>query len=381
MKPAGRRTYLMALCATMFPSRRTLPITRLLAVAACGAFLAIPYVARAEHHHPPAPSENKSLEETATLGGQVLDPPVGIEPDYILFHSGSVDLAATLRNDKTRGTIDVSVWGYATGTYSVSGVAESSGSTYALGSLTVRGFVFPIWTGTTPIFMDGTRARGGTLLSLTGTGDGGLPIVFGTSAFGSGSAHFGGKKSPLPDGLSPFDIESVSVSDSNGNLISTATLTPVSQGSYEAESPLTSGTISPDATGSALIRASLQPFFYFEAASAVHPAVSKAVTTGSLGIWTGPVPKIPQPMPWIPWNPQTGELVIHAHHLPASTALSYEADGTVLGSGTTDSAGNFKVYATQGGTHGTLPSTLDLFSVQSVTVVDGSGNVYVSTSF
>jgi len=77
---------------------------------------------------------------------------------------------------------------------------------------------------------------------------------------------------------------------------------------------------------------------------------------------------------------QNGRIVLKAQGLPASTALTYAADGTDLGTTTTDSDGNLTVYVTEGW-NGKLPPSLDLFSVTSVTVHDGAGNVYLSAGF
>jgi hypothetical protein len=80
------------------------------------------------------------------------------------------------------------------------------------------------------------------------------------------------------------------------------------------------------------------------------------------------------------FQPATGELVIHAQGLPASDTLTYAADGTDLGTVATGTSGSLRVHATQGN-GGTLPATLDLFSVRSVTVHDAGGNVFVSAGF
>jgi len=363
----------------MLSVRKLLPFSRFLIVAACGALMGAPCAARADRHH--AYDENKSLQSWATLFGPVLDPPLpsplvpAAQPDYILFHTGSVDLTANLRRDEVRGSITVSVQGYAAGAYSVSAVTVSSGSTVALGSLTVSN---PVLSGSFfPMAVKGAASA--------------PAIIIGTGGFGSGSAEFGGGNAPFPKGFSPFDVASVSVSDSNGDLVSTAALTPVTNGYYTAESPLDPSKHDRDARGFALIRANRQPLFYTETAlaAAAKPALEAnvvsggVVTTGSLSIWHGPVPISPiviDPIPII-FPGSTGELVIHAHHLPPKTALTYAADGTDLGTATTDSAGNLSVNATQNATNGTLPIALDLFSVEKVTVHDASGKVYASADF
>jgi hypothetical protein len=267
-------------------------------------------------------------------------------------------LTALLRSGGTTGSIDVSVSGYPAGDYTVSVVTESSSSTVVLGSLTVTSGSFPIWTGANPI-ADSVHAPG--------------IIVFPGGGLSSGSAKFGGKRAPFPAGFNPFDIATLSLSDSTSAVVATTTLTPVPSGYYTALSPLVPGSAAPGATGYALIHADTPPIFQ---------PVAQILKSGTGGIWSGPVPIVPpiiiDPLP--PLNPTTGRLVIHAKGLPASTTVTYAADGADLGAATTDASGNLSIFAAQG-EHRKLPSTLDLFSVQSVTVLDGSGNVLVSAGF
>jgi len=351
--------------------------------AACVALFAAPHAARAGRPQPT--SETKSLHEWAALAGQpVLDPPVsgssvGIEPIpggpnvisgstppifnplppiFFPWKTGTVDLRAVLRNGSTRGAIDVSVTGYAPGAYTVSAVTESASLPVVLGTLTVTSGSIPIWSGSNPILP----------IVYNGVASSPAVIVLPPWGFTTGYAHFGGKHHPFPGGFSPFDVDTLSLSDSNGNVVSTATLTPVPDGYYHAISPLAAGTSSPGATGFALIRASTPPVF---------EPLAQAISRVKASVWGGPVPVVP---PIIIFHPTTGELVIHAHGLPASDTLTYAADGTDLGTVTTGTSGNLYVHATQGD-GGTLPSTLDLFSVETVTVHDASGDVFVSAGF
>jgi len=423
------------------------PISRLLIAIACGALFASAGAARADRPQPA--SESKSLHEFATLSGTspgiILDPPfpggpiplrsggtltlTGSAPGIVIkpivlpifpFHSGTVDLVALLRSGTISGSIDVSVGGYTPGAYTVSAVTESSSSTVVLGTLTVTTWKFPFLSGSNPIA---------------------IPEFLPVWGLSSGSAKFGTRKAPFPEGFSPFDVATISLSDSNDNVVSTATLTPVPNGYYTALSPVTGGTSAPGATGYALVHAATPPVFVPLTVAAPGPATgltalaSAAVTldsgassviatpsgaggtltltgngayTGSTTVnggtltltgnpiyvnggatltsgpppvlLSGSAPIIVSPLPFEPFNPPTGRIVIRAQGLPASTTLTYAADGTDLGETTTDPAGNLRVYAVQGG-KGKLPPTLDLFSVTKLTVHDASGDVYLSASF
>lgn len=364
------------------PSCRNLSLfSRLLAVVACGGLLTAPHSARADRS---PSSESKTLHEWATFGGfggpigPVTNPigPIHIIPfgatggtlsisgsisvtgsdplpiSFPSFKSGTVDLAALLRSGSTSGKISVSVSGYNPGVYTVSTVTESSSSTVVLGTLTVTSGSFPSLSGS------------GTGLHIPANVIIGLIFKF----LNSGQAVFGGKAAPFPAGFSPFDVATLSLSDSNSNVVATTILTPVPSGYYTALSPLTGGT----ATGYALIRADTPPRLI----PLLGSTIGNLLTAASSAI-----SPIIDPVPPIAFRgPQTGALVIHAHGLPASTELTYAADGTDIGTATTDSVGNLTVYAAQGYKR-KLPSTLDLFSVTTVTVHDASGTVYASASF
>jgi len=223
--------------------RTPLPFSRFLIAAAFGAAVAMPLAARADRPQPV--SESKTLHEWAALSGTgpVLDPPGPINfdggvhpaaiPVFFPFDGGTVDLTALLRSGTVSGSIDVAVHGYTPGDYTVSAVTESSSSTVVLGTLRVAKRTFPIFSGSGVIALtDGAKTNF-------------LPVW----GFDAGSAKFGTKKKPFPEGFSPFDVATVSVTDSTGNVISTATLTPVHSGYLTALSPMVSGTIAPGQRG------------------------------------------------------------------------------------------------------------------------------------
>jgi len=339
--------------------RRNIPIFRLLIAVVIGV---LPYSARAARSQPA--SEIKSLHEWATLEtsylGTTVEPiplQAGTMSTAVVlrypFNTGSVDLVALLRNGKTTGTIDVSVSGYKAGLYTVSAVTASSTSTVVLGTLTVTTGTFPIWSGTSPIFYNTAAATPAI-------------IAFPPWGVSSGSAVFGGKAAPFPGGFSPFDVATLSLSDSNGNVVTTAVLTPVPSGYYTALSPLIAGTAAPGAAGFALIHAEAPPRFLPMAMTASTPSIAAPAIPGE------PILPISGPI--------TGRLAIHAHGLPASTTLTYAADGVDLGTVTTDASGNLTLFAAQG-PHRKLPSTLDLFSVNVVTLHDSSGTIFMTAGF
>ena len=467
---------------------RKSPLLPLVAGAVCGVLLAVPHAAKAAH--PVPSSEVATLHEWAGL--------TGTSPG-----TGAVDLEATLRNGVTRGWINVAVRNYLAGEYTLSAVTVSSASTVVLGDFNVK-------------YVMGTRGRATT-----------------------GLAYFGGTGSPFPSGFTPFDVASVFVSDSNGNVVSTGTLSPAPDGYYTAISPLTS--ILSQATGYALIRAggcppvvswpvvtnnnsgdggnddgaagtitlppgngggtltlagastytgvttvtggtltvgglsnggssggtvivsgSLDSGGVITVGGATFtlggsgivlyslpvypggatlttaggttstgtvglsgsspPVISGSLTLtgGTLTLGSGGNPpgggltiitsgtltldgstggittamlgaKTTTPVsfgktkaavkPASTPTPVTGELVIHAKGLPAGASVTYFADDTDIGTATTDATGNLAVCAIQGGKDGTLPDTLDLYLIQTVTVEDAGGNVLLSAGF
>jgi hypothetical protein len=142
----------------------------------------------------------------------------------------------------------------------------------------------------------------------------------------------------LPSKLDPFDIASLAISDSKGAVLLTADLAAVTEGSFHARTPIVSGT-GIDAKGVAKIQA----------------FAKDGVVTGTLSVT--------------------------ASGLPASTVCTYSVDGTKIGAVRTGSAGSLKLIATEKPHGGTLPDSVDLFTVTKVTVEDASGTVLLSAHF
>jgi len=186
-------------------------------------------------------------------------------------------------------------------------------------------------TGTAPVTL-GTfdvRAPGGA----------GTPNPAAPPRGGRSNTRFGGPRGiPFPDGFDPFDISSLAISDSNANVLFTADLTTVTDGVFDARAPLVSGT-GVTAKGSA----------------AIHVCAKGGVVDGTLRV--------------------------RASGLPASTTYTYAVDGTDVGTVTTGAAGSLRLVATEKPSGGSLPASVNLFTVTEVTVHDSSGNVILSASF
>ena len=336
------------------------PLSFSLALVACG-FLATGQA----HAQRTVTSEVKTLHEWANLTGTGGNPnptlppwdtvqPIAIET-FFPIGFGNIDLSAALRGGTTTGRIKVSVSGYAAGDYTVSAVTASSSSTVVLGTLTVTSGSISVSSGHDKIPFLSTAAQGG-----------GEPIIapepiIPPIVFSSGKVILGGTANPFPSGFSPFDVATISLSDSTGTVVSTGTLTPVANGYLSAVSPLSG------ASGFAVLRADSVPRFL----PIAQPEISSGVVS---------IPIIIDPLPPIFFDPKTGSIAIHAKGLPASDPVTCYADGTEYTTATTGSDGSLNVFAAQGAKR-KIPSSIDLFSVRSVTVEDGSGNVLVSGSF
>lgn len=198
--------------------------------------------------------------------------------------------------------------------------------------------------GSVCVRTEGLAAGTFTVDAATVTGT--APVALGTFTVGDegdGPActktRFGGPRGiAFPDGIDPFDIASLAISDSNANVLFTADLTTITDGSIFARTPIVSGT-TVTAAGVACI----------------HACAKAGVVTGTL--------------------------TVAASGLPAGASYTYDVNGTEIGPVTTGSGGSLKVVATENPTNGTLPAAVDLFTVTSVAVYDASGNLILSASF
>jgi len=219
-------------------------------------------------------------------------------------------LEATSINGTDRGSLDVRTTGLEAGIYTVSAVTESSTTPVTLGTFDVRA---PRTSGSAPAPMAPRRV--------------------------TTNSRFGGPRGiPFPNGVDPFDLSSLAISDSNANVLFTADLTTATNGAFSASTPIVSGS-GVTAIGSAQI----------------HALARDGVVNGTL--------------------------TVKARGLPANTTYTYAIDGADTGTVTTGSRGSLRLVATEKPAGGTLPPTVNLFTVTSVAVLDGSGNVILSGSF
>jgi len=396
----------------------------------------------------PIPGGTLTVSGTANI--PVFQPPVNP------YYSGSVNLKAVLRSGTLAGSISVSMRGFTPGTYTVNAITESSSETIVLGTL-------PVTSGSLTVVVTGSDGPATTYIPL--------PWL------SSGSAKFGRGGTPFPAGFNPFDVASLAISDSNSNVVATATLTPVPSGYLTELSPFEPALKSSGATGYALVHSNTpfqiiaypvvsdpiigSPISYggggvITFSTAVQTATSQPGTgsetlagnntyTGSttdagstltisgnlngttgVGIAVGGTlaastysggtftlggagtttvlsgnpggtltvtgagtiggtigitsePAFPLPLPPI-FNPSVGHIAIHAQGLPPQIMVLLFVDGIQFGHAYTDSNGNLKAYATEGGT-GKLPPTLNLFDVQTITVENATGMVLLTATF
>jgi hypothetical protein len=331
---------------------------------------------------------------------------------------GLVDLVALERSGTVSGSIHLTTQGFAPGAYTISAVTESSSDTVVLGSMMVT-------TGSIPVYVSGS---------------GSTPVeYFPAPWLSTGSARFGGAVNSFPAGFSPFDVAMVSMSDSNGNIVATATVTPVPRGYLTELSPVQPGALAGAAAGYALVHVDRPILFIWDPIPVIYAATTfstdAAVTmdqgaggTLSLGSggtlvvngnlnassggtvtvggnsYTGTTTLGSGTLTLSPVNTLSGgtltlggatetpifsgtlnfapygRLAIHASGLPPHTVVTYALDGTDIGTAMTDTAGKLNIFATQGG-DGKIPISIDLFNMSTLTVHDGSGNVYLSAGF
>lgn len=151
----------------------------------------------------------------------------------------------------------------------------------------------------------------------------------------SGHVAFGDNGITFPDGLDPFDIASLSIADADGNVLFTADLTTITDGSFSAHVPIVADALAPDAVGFADIKVMDRD--------------------GSVN----------------------GILALKASGVPASTTYTYSIDGTDIGTVTSTADGHLKITASTS----SVLTGVDLFNTTSVTIHDGSGSIVLTASF
>jgi hypothetical protein len=232
------------------------------------------------------------------------------------------DLSAYTFGQTTNGLITITAVNFAAGTYTVT-ATDSTGASYTLGTFSVPAVQTP------PTLPSSWWQQFG---NVGQTGLGGFFGGFGNSV----TVRFGGQTSnPLPAGLNPLAIASVSIDDSNGNVVLTASTSPVQEGALSEGGPLTPGTTDPNATGYVRVSA-----FAFNGTDA-------------------------------------GFLSLFGKGLTAGATYTYSIDGTSAGTVTANANGVIHVFAS---TKNQLTG-VNLFDTTSVTVTDASNNVVLSATF
>lgn len=227
---------------------------------------------------------------------------------------GTAALTATDWNGTITGSLVVTTFGLTAGAYTVSATL-ADGSAALLGSLRIQAaqpartdLVQPWWV------------QGGSVKD---------------SPFGPGKVVFGGANGlPFPQGLNPFEMTSISISNSSQGSVLTADLTPVATGRYNATAALTATAPAVGASGLA--------------------SVNAVAFSGG----------------------ERGALFIRASNLVPNSSYAYAINGQPAGLVQTDSSGNLRVIATDK----TFPN-LDFFSIASMKVEDATGAVVLSVSF
>ncbi len=222
--------------------------------------------------------------------------------------SGSATAAGVLqaisRSGTDSGSVALRTAGLAAGAYTVSATTASGSDTTVLGSFSVNDPANP------------ARPRPARTHALFGGNHG---VAF-------------------PDGFDPFDVATLTISGTSGNVLFTADLSTFADGAYLARAPLSPVSDSSAAGGMVRIKASSRD--------------------GSV----------------------SGALCITAAGLAASTPYTWAVNGNDLGTATSTANGRLQIMAREG-TNGTLPGTVNLFDVTSVTISDSDGNVVLRAAF
>jgi hypothetical protein len=288
---------------------------------------------------------NQGVESSLTVAWDSPYPDFRPEVDYYL--------SAGRKNSKVYGSVEVALWDAIPGNYSVAAHPASSGASIPLGTITVSsgttittlpGFAYPLWQ---------------------------LP--------GNSRVIFGGKNNALPKGLDPLDIESVSVSDSNGMVIASGTFTGQEQ--YNLISVVSrldvEGAPASD-DNFAMIRYDDEPYLI----PGMVPAAAGASTSGSGIVISGTIPAYIFPVTYPPGY--GAHLLIHARGLPPDIRVTYALDGTEIATVTTSNSGDLFLTAWQTGVGpntGPIPSSVNFFLIKNLTIRNLRGRVLASASF
>jgi hypothetical protein len=250
-------------------------------------------------------------------------------------------LNAENQNGTLGGSLSISTFGLANGTYTVSTTLTSDGSAVVLGTFTVP-TKFPWWP---PIVGGPQPLQGVSMASAISFPPVHIPvdppihIPIDPIPGNFGFVIFGPFGTPLPAGYNLFDVATVSILDSSSKVVYTASTSPIQNGSYIAGAPVTPGPDAPTAKG------------YGEA--------NASATNGK----------------------DKGMIFVHAWNVPASTTYTYAINGADIGTVTTTSTGHLRLFSNTGKKVNPLPSTVNLFGITSITVHDSGGKLLLSADF
>ena len=263
------------------------------------------------------------IEGTESLETEIALTPTAAAPAGSKIEAA---LAAQDENGATTATLTLQTEGLAAGTYGVSVTLKSDGSTVVLGSFDV------ITVSVTP-----------------STGDDSSDTEASTDTEIEGEVEFGTDTGILlPANFNPLDIATIFVTDANSVVLFTADLSAAASTNLNASVQATAGATAPSAAGNAVLIAHAK----------------RGATKGML--------------------------MLNARGLPPSTLLTIAINGAAAGTVTSDARGQVRLRKSKsgGGNHkkggsgaATLPSTVNLFSITSVSLNDAGGNVLWSVSF
>lgn len=278
-------------------------ITALLA-AACCICLGV-HAARADDDE-----QGGDIEGTENLDVQVQMTATSAAP---AGSSIKLELQASDDDGQTETELELNEQGLPAGTFTVSATLKSTGSTVQIGTFTIA------------------------------TGQTDAEIKFSSDDQGQNENDGDEIELPFPTSVNPFDIATISVSDSSGTVLFTADLTNIITMSATLSASVTGqpGTTDPGASGSAVL-----------SATASH-------------------------------SKPTGSLQLSGQGLPTKTSINVMVNGLAsnVKKATTSSSGSITIGLTPKGKTGTIASGVNLLQVKSATVTDKNGNVLLKFGF
>ena len=298
-------------------------IRRTLALAiCCGLGVALANMAMAQTNEDTQEVQGVDIQGTESLQLDIALVPTTNAPPGA---SGQASLGVDDQNGTNTTVLTVESLGLTPGTYTVSVTRKSDGSTIVLGS-----YAATASNQTNSADMDNVDVQqtGGGPDSTTG--DNGLD-----QQGEAGGLDFGNNGGlPLPAGLSPLDIATVSVADAGGVVVLTGDFTNVSQipnGDFQASVAVVGGPLAPGAAGQTSMSTVIKK--------------GKAKTAFSL----------------------------NAHGVPANQRLALQINHRTVGALRSDKHGNVRLTK--------LPRRVNPLTIVSVSAVDAQGRMVLKSKF